>query len=52
MQLQIKPVHQAQRAEFFFGQRAIKTAFDLLGELGDAGAHEGVVKVGIGIHLA
>ena len=52
VQLQVKPVHQAQRAEFVLGQRAVEAALHLIGELRHAGAHEGFVEVGIGIHCA
>ena len=50
MQLQIKAVHQAQRAEFFFGQRPVKAAFHLMRELRDTFADEGFVEFGIAVH--
>ena len=45
MQLQIQPVHQPQRTEFLFGERAVKPARDLTRELRHPGPHEGVVEV-------
>ena len=51
MQLQVEPVHQAQRFEFVFGQIACDAAFDLGAKLGVPLRQKGGVKFGILIHL-
>ena len=50
VQLQVQPVHQAQRLEFVLGQAAVDTAFNLRAELAVALGDEGGVEIGIGIH--
>ena len=50
VQLQIKPVHQAQGAELLLGQGPVQTAGHLIGELRHASANEGFIEVGIAIH--
>ena len=50
VELQVEPVHQAQRLELVFRQFAGKTPFDLIAELLDAVGHEARVELVIAIH--
>ncbi len=50
VQLQVKPVHEAQRFEFILGERPVNAALHLCAELGVAHRNEGGVEIGIAVH--
>ena len=47
---QVEAIHQTQRFEFVFGQRARNTAGDLVTKLVIAGSDKGAVKICVVIH--
>ena len=50
VQLQVEPVHQAQRFEFILGQGAVNAAFNLPAELRVAFGDKGVIEFGVAVH--
>ena len=50
VQLQVEPIHQAQRFELVLGERAVDAALDLGAELGVALGEEFIVEFGVAIH--
>ena len=51
VELQVQPVLQAQRAEFFFAELAGQASFDLIAELARAVLHEGLIVGVVGVHV-
>ena len=50
MELEIEPVHQAQRPELLLADLALHAALDLPAELGHAVLNEGVVEFVVAVH--
>ena len=50
MELQIEPIHQAQRPKLVFGQLAGKAAAHLIAILRDALVDEAMIEIVVAIH--